>query len=105
RGRGHRRRAGDAGPRARQRSGRASDIHVLAPMRAPSFLVSLLLVLLAPTASAQDGVVTSAVLLREAGATIAQASAVSIGLRRGISGVDGVSFVHPVDALSAPVIG
>src|SRR5690606_3119634 len=91
--------------RARQRSGRASDIHVLAPMRAPSFLVSLLLVLLAPTASAQDGVVTSAVLLREAGATIAQASAVSIGLRRGISGVDGVSFVHPVDALSAQVIG
>jgi hypothetical protein len=62
---------------------------------------------LAAPLCAQDhasGVTTSAVLLREGGATIAQTSAVSIGLRRGIGDVRGVSFVHPVDALSAPEI-
>lgn len=72
-------------------------------MRAASLLL-LSILLLVPSASAQRGVATSAVLLRESGATVAQASAVSIGLRRGISDVDGVRYVHPVDVLSAPVI-
>jgi hypothetical protein len=63
-----------------------------------------------PHAMAQDegdasGITTSAVLLREGGTTAAQSSAVQIGLRLGISDVEGVSFVHPVDALSAPPIG
>lgn len=70
------------------------------------FSVLLSLTLLPRAASAQDGrgVATSFVLLREAGASIEQASAVSIGLRRGIGDVRGLSFVHPVDALSAPII-
>lgn len=74
-------------------------------------LAALALLALAPDAAlAQDegaptGVTTSAVLLREAGATVAQAATVTIGLRRGIADVDGVSFVHPVDALSTPPIG
>ncbi|MCZ7683640.1 MAG: hypothetical protein M5U28_34655 [Sandaracinaceae bacterium] len=73
-------------------------------------LAALALLALVPCAArAQDegaptGVTTSAVLLREAGATIAQASTVTIGLRRGLADVDGVSFVHPVDALSTPPI-
>lgn len=45
---------------------------------------------------------TSAVLLREAGATTAQSAIVSIGLRRGLREVENVRFVHPVDALSTP---
>lgn len=69
----------------------------------------LLVSMIASSASAQDegergGVAVSAVLLREGGASIAHASAVSIGLRRGFSEVEGVSYVHPVDALSTPVI-
>lgn len=78
-------------------------------MRVPHVLVNFICILTtAAPASAQDGsrgVLTSAVLLREAGASIAHASTVSIGLRRGISAVEGVSYVHPVDALSPPVIG
>lgn len=54
---------------------------------------------LAPT-----GATTSAVLLRDPGTTIAQASTVTIGLRRGIGEVPAVSFVHPVDTLAAPSI-
>lgn len=72
--------------------------------------VVLVLASSAQLARAQDegtgsGIRTSAVLIREAGATVAQAAAVTIGLRRGIADVDGVSFVHPVDVLSTPAIG
>jgi hypothetical protein len=72
-------------------------------------LLSSLIALGAPPAFAQDeeavaGVTTSAVLIREAGTTNAQSSAVLIGLRNGIRDVEGVSFVHPVDVLSTPEV-
>ncbi len=70
-------------------------------------LAGLAVLLVAPAARAQNvttEATTSAVLIREAGATIAQASTVTIGLRRGVAEVDGVSFVHPVDALSTPEV-
>jgi hypothetical protein len=67
------------------------------------------LVLTSTTVRAQDeavptGATTSTVLLRDSGTTIADASAVTIGLRRGIGELSGVSFVHPVDALGSPAI-
>lgn len=69
----------------------------------------LAIVLNAAPALAQDdeaagGVTTSAIFIREAGTTIAHASAVSIGLRAGMREVEGVSFVHPVDVLSTPPV-
>ncbi|MDQ3033004.1 MAG: PEGA domain-containing protein [Myxococcota bacterium] len=45
-------------------------------------------------------VTATAIMLLEGGATAAQGATVSIGLRRGLSEVDGVRFVHPVDVLS-----
>jgi hypothetical protein len=62
------------------------------------------------SASAQEGeeggggtsVSTTALMLLEGGATAAQGAIVSIGLRRGLSEVEGVRFVHPVDVLSPP---
>lgn len=50
------------------------------------------------------GVVTSALMITEGGATDGQAALVSIGLRRGLTEVSGVDFVHPVDVLSPPEI-
>src|SRR5688572_25834652 len=74
-----------------------------------TLFIAALALALAPIARAQDeeavsGITTSAVLLREAGTSAGQASAVSIGLRLGIRDVEGVSFVHPVDVLSTPVV-
>lgn len=58
------------------------------------------------TAAAQGDerstVTTSAVLLREGGATAGQTAIVSSGLRRGLNELEGVRFVHPVDVLSTP---
>lgn len=70
---------------------------------------ALLVLAAAGSAAAQDevaptGATTSVVLLRDPGTTIAQASAVTIGLRRGIGELPRVSFVHPVDALGAPAV-
>jgi hypothetical protein len=53
--------------------------------------------------SAQDGVRTvsvSALVIPEGNVTEGEASIASIGLRRGISEVAGVRFIHPVDVLS-----
>src|SRR5690606_33448488 len=101
----------EPGAPARERPGRPSDLHVLMAMNdlLKHAAVVLAIASSAHVARVQDdgaptGVTTSAVLLREAGATVAQASAVTIGLRRGIGDVEGVSFVHPVDALSTPPI-
>ncbi|UJR85926.1 PEGA domain-containing protein [Sandaracinus amylolyticus] len=63
---------------------------------------------LAGRAHAQEGeegdsaesVTATAVMLLEGGATAGQGATVSIGLRRGLSEVGGVRFVHPVDVLS-----
>jgi hypothetical protein len=77
-------------------------------MRLPSLVaVGLAAATLAPSAALAQGedaptVTTSAVFLREAGATAAQSAIVSIGLRRGLREVEGVRFVHPVDVLSTP---
>lgn len=52
-------------------------------------------------ASSGDGgnvTTVSMVLLREGDATPAQATVVSIGLRRGLREVEGIRFVHPVDS-------
>jgi hypothetical protein len=60
----------------------------------------------APCAHAQSGqedetsVTATAIMLLEGGATEAQGTTVSIGLRRGLSDLGGVRFVHPVDVLS-----
>lgn len=77
-------------------------------MRASALAASLMLV--APGAvRAQDGeeeraasATTTAVMLLEGGATDAQGATILMGLRRGIGEVEGVRFVHPVDALSPP---
>ena len=47
-------------------------------------------------------VTSTAVMLLEGGATASQGATISIGLRRGLSDVGGVRFVHPVDVLSPP---
>lgn len=77
-------------------------------LRANALLLALQLLAI-PVASAQDEEVASAstvtataVMLLEGGATPGQGATVSIGLRRGLSDVDGVRFVHPVDVLSPP---
>ena len=49
---------------------------------------------------AQREVTTTALVIARDDATEGDASIVSIGLRRGITEVDGVRFVHPVDVLS-----
>lgn len=49
-------------------------------------------------------VTASAVVIPEGGATDGDAAIVSIGVRRGMADVAGIDFVHPVDALSPPVI-
>jgi hypothetical protein len=57
---------------------------------------------LAPRAAAQDvsAVASSALVIPDGNVTEAEASIASIGLRRGITEVQGVRFVHPVDVLS-----
>ncbi|AKF10668.1 PEGA domain-containing protein [Sandaracinus amylolyticus] len=47
-----------------------------------------------------ESVTATAVMLLEGGATAGQGATVSIGLRRGLTEVGGVRFVHPVDVLS-----
>lgn len=67
-------------------------------------LVSLLAIggLLTPRAEAQEvsAVASSALVIPDGNVTEAEASIASIGLRRGITEVQGVRFVHPVDVLS-----
>ncbi|MFO0714501.1 MAG: PEGA domain-containing protein [Sandaracinus sp.] len=71
-----------------------------------SSLLGLLLVLAlarAPRAEAQEGVsavASSALVIPEGNVTEGEASIASIGLRRGITEVEGVRFIHPVDVLS-----
>ncbi len=77
--------------------------------RIVSLLLGLWAVAVGGVAHAQDegvpvGATTSVVLLRDPGTSVADASAVTIGLRRGIGELPEVSFVHPVDALGAPSI-
>lgn len=48
----------------------------------------------------ETSVTATAIMLLEGGATEAQGTTVSIGLRRGLADVGGVRFVHPVDVLS-----
>ncbi|MBZ0122081.1 MAG: PEGA domain-containing protein, partial [Sandaracinaceae bacterium] len=66
----------------------------------------LLLLAVSSAAYAQDeegdanATTTSAIFLLEGGATPGQAASISIGMRRGLRDVQGVRFVHPVDALS-----
>ena len=73
---------------------------------ARSLFVTLALVLAsvstAPRASAQEvtAVASSALVIPDGNVTEAEASIASIGLRRGITEVQGVRFVHPVDVLS-----
>jgi hypothetical protein len=74
---------------------------------AASILAFVLVLSGAATACAQDGseeggssVTATAIMLLEGGATASQGATVSIGLRRGLSDVEGVRFVHPVDVLS-----
>jgi len=66
---------------------------------APLLLLSLALAV-PSAASAQDERSTSVIFVYEAGATIQEGAIISMGLRRGIRNVDGVRFVHPVDALT-----
>ncbi|MFN7700100.1 MAG: PEGA domain-containing protein [Deltaproteobacteria bacterium] len=65
---------------------------------------SVALAALAPAARAQEvsAVASSVLVIPDASVSEAEASIASIGLRRGISEVQGVRFVHPVDVLSPP---
>ncbi len=67
-------------------------------------LVSITVAQAQDEAAAPQAVVTSALMITEGGATDGQAALVSIGLRRGLSEVVGVDFVHPVDVLSPPEV-
>lgn len=58
----------------------------------------------AATTDEAVAVTASAVVIPEGGATDGDAAIVSIGIRRGLADVEGIDFVHPVDALSPPAI-
>jgi len=70
--------------------------------RRAAILTALLLAGLSPElAAAQEPErTTSLVFVYEPGTTIEQGAVISQGLRRGIRNVEGVRFVHPVDALT-----
>src|SRR5690606_879870 len=81
-------------------------------MRRFSLALAVLTALPISRAGAQDEeigtaatVTSTAVMLLEGGATAGQAATISIGLRRGLSDVGGVRFVHPVDVVAPPRFG
>ncbi|MBN8612670.1 MAG: PEGA domain-containing protein [Deltaproteobacteria bacterium] len=84
-----------------------TSTHLTRCVRAPLFFAVLVaLGVIAPVAvDAQDAVsavASSALVIPEGNVTEGEASIASIGLRRGITEVQGVRFIHPVDVLSPP---
>ncbi len=71
-------------------------------MRARFPAVPCILCLLAVNTSTAraDDVTASAVLIRDEGATRLQSTIVGIGIRRGVSAVHGLRYVHPADVLA-----